>query len=285
MRGMMGLKTLLKIDLCMWTKNGEASLPEVLEQIDKVIPHENVCCKILVDDNSTDRTTEIAKEYGWKIYSNPCHGVPSGANEALRHVDQEFFASFEQDVLLSPSWWGKMQKYMNDPQVGCAQGIRVSTQPMLKAIDQWQYANQHEKLWFSLDNNIFRTKTVRTLQGFPETCPVFCDSALVKRFQNQSFKWIVDMNVVSLHIRSGLRESVNHQFKLMDICYSCQHSPECVSKGKPNLKNMLKIFITSPIRGIQIAIRQDCPKTIFAYPLVRFYYVDATLKFLKKGTL
>jgi glycosyltransferase involved in cell wall biosynthesis len=264
----------------MWTKNGEASLPKALELIDKIIPHENVCCKILVDDNSTDRTTEIAKEYGWTVYSNPHHGVPSGANEALRHVDREFFASFEQDILLSPDWWNKIPQYMNDPQVGCAQGVRVSTEPLLRVFDEWQYANNPEKLWYSLDNNIFRTKTVRASGKFPEICPVCADSMLVERIQSLRFKWIVDMDVVSLHVRAGLKESVYHQYKHSALCARTHVS---ATEAKPSLKNMLKIFVTSPFRGIQIAVTRNCPDAIWAYPLLRFYYVDATLKFWREG--
>jgi len=55
------------VDLVMWTKNGEAFLPEVLTRIEKVIPHENICHKILVDDQSTDRTVEIAEDFNWSI--------------------------------------------------------------------------------------------------------------------------------------------------------------------------------------------------------------------------
>jgi glycosyltransferase involved in cell wall biosynthesis len=65
-----------KVDLVMWAKNGENVLPTVLKRIDEVIPQENICYKILVDDHSTDRTTEINKftrlkrENGEKIVVN-----------------------------------------------------------------------------------------------------------------------------------------------------------------------------------------------------------------------
>lgn len=74
-----------KLDLVMWTKNGEKTLPLVLRQIDEVIPKENVNAKILVDDHSVDDTIKIAKDFNWQVYENPATGIPSGANEALRH--------------------------------------------------------------------------------------------------------------------------------------------------------------------------------------------------------
>jgi hypothetical protein len=76
-----------KVDLVMWTKNGTEYLPIVLKPIDEIIPHENVCHKILVDDNSSDNTAKIAKDFNWTVYQNPYGGIPIGADEALRHVD------------------------------------------------------------------------------------------------------------------------------------------------------------------------------------------------------
>ena len=90
-----------KVDLVMWTKNGAATLPDVLKRIDEAIPNENVCSKILVDDHSTDRTAEIAQGFNWVVYQNPGGGVANGANEALRHVSRDFFVSIEQDLILS----------------------------------------------------------------------------------------------------------------------------------------------------------------------------------------
>ena len=46
----------MKVDLCMWTKNGAKTLPIVLERINKVIPKEQVGEKYIVDDRSRDST-------------------------------------------------------------------------------------------------------------------------------------------------------------------------------------------------------------------------------------
>jgi len=57
------------VDVCMWAKNGERFLPIVLKRIDDVIGRD-VNQKIFVDDSSTDRSVEIAKSFGWKVYPN-----------------------------------------------------------------------------------------------------------------------------------------------------------------------------------------------------------------------
>jgi glycosyltransferase involved in cell wall biosynthesis len=175
-----------KVDLVMWAKNGENVLPTVLKRIDEVIPHEVVCHKILVDDHSTDRTTKIAKEFNWNVYPNPKTGIPSGANEALRHVDQDFFISVEQDVVLAKDWWEKIPPHMNGNKVAVAQGIRMSTEPTLRKLEEYVYSrlkssvNDPIRFGVSMDNNLFRTKIIRQLGGFPSNCLV-CKNTLLRK--------------------------------------------------------------------------------------------------------
>ena len=104
----------MQIDVCMWTKNGEKWLTPVLRRIDEVIPSENINQKILVDDHSVDRTVEIAKDFNWKVYENPSTGISAGANEALRHVKTDIFASFEQDLFLAENWFDLVNRCFDD---------------------------------------------------------------------------------------------------------------------------------------------------------------------------
>jgi glycosyltransferase involved in cell wall biosynthesis len=265
-----------KVDLVMWTKNGATCLPEVLARIDQVIPHENVCHKILVDDHSTDRTVEIAKGFNWDIYLNPRGGIPSGANEALAHVDRDFFVSVEQDIILLRDWWDKLSKYMEDPSVACAQGVRVPTDPVLRLLDEWQSGTpEQRRLQVSMDNNIFRTRVVRSLGGFPEICPVCADTALMKKMRSQTgYKWIIDPDVISLHMRNGLRASVEHRYKLINMCAG---TPYCANNEKPKVVAVFRVFLTSPIRALQIALKKNCPDVLWAYPLLRLYQLNISL--------
>ncbi|MCW4044468.1 MAG: glycosyltransferase [Candidatus Bathyarchaeota archaeon] len=266
-----------KVDLVMWTKNGEFCLPQVLKCIDNVIPHENICHKIIVDDHSTDRTTEIAADFNWDVYPNPQGGIPSGANEALRHVDREFFVSIEQDIILSKTWWSKIPQYMRDPSVGCAQGIRVPTQDVLRLLDDWQFeVLGRKRLLSSMDNNIFRTTVVRYLGGFPVICPVCADTILMKRMLSQTcYKWVIDDTVVSLHVRTGLKSSVEHLYKQINLC---SRTPYCADNTKPPLALVARIFLTSPFRALQVALKQNCPNIIWAYPLLRLYHLSTSLR-------
>jgi glycosyltransferase involved in cell wall biosynthesis len=218
-----------KVDLVMWTKNGEKFLPKVFKRIDEVIPHKVINKKILVDDHSTDRTIEIAKNFKWDVYKNPSTGISSGANEALRHVETEFFISFEQDILLAKDWWTKIPKHMEDRKVVVAQGIRLPTHPSLRKFAEYSYCDaaiapgglsrrrkkDKNAVSESLDNTIYRSDVIRKLGGFPTKCPIFTSSDLFEVVESNGFKWIVDHTVVSDHIRCGLMEEIRHEYSYM----------------------------------------------------------------------
>jgi glycosyltransferase involved in cell wall biosynthesis len=271
-----------KVDIVMWTKNGAAYLPKVLAQIDKVIPKDHVCHKIMVDDHSTDGTPEIAKSFGWTVYPNPHGGIPSGANEALSHVDQEFFVSIEQDVILAKDWWVKISKHLEDPTVACAQGIRVPTDPVLRLLDMWQYGDPAKRASnISMDNNLFRTAVVRSVGGFPNVCRVCTDTVLMKTIHAKTpYRWVIDLEVVSDHIRSDFRGAVEHQYKLNDLCSKTKY---CAPSQIGSLPKMFRILLTSPIRALQIAVKKNCPKVLYAYPLIRYYQVTAEVKWRKQS--
>jgi glycosyltransferase involved in cell wall biosynthesis len=67
--------------------NEEASLPAVLDELRKELPHANV---LVVDDGSTDRTAELASEHGAQVVSFGLNrglpaGIAAGYGYALEH--------------------------------------------------------------------------------------------------------------------------------------------------------------------------------------------------------
>jgi len=52
---------ILKVDLAMWTKNGEQFLREVLNSIEQALPEENINHGIIVDDHGEEQTVRIVK--------------------------------------------------------------------------------------------------------------------------------------------------------------------------------------------------------------------------------
>ncbi len=255
----------IKVDLIMWTYNSEKNLPTVLQRIAQVIPPQCINRKIITDDNSTDRTREIAKEYGWEVHLNNGKGVNDNTKTALSLVSAPVFCSFEHDIILNPDWWQKISKHMDDPTVAVAQGVRVSTNRAFRLIDD--YSNRrgdfgHE----SLDNNIAKTEFVRKF-GYNE---VGTPPAL----QAAGLKWVLDRTVVSDHIRDSLWDNIMHDYK-MQVYFPTPHM---------RLLN-LRLLLTSPIRSIHMAYKMKYPLMLLVYPIDRLAIFFGSLRKTKKARI
>lgn len=264
-----------KLDLVMWTKDGESFLPTVLNRIEEVVPIEFVHRKIFIDDSSKDRSVEIARLFNWDVRPNPKGGIPSGANKALSHVTTDFFISVEQDVLLAKDWWDKITPYMENELVACAQGIRTSTDPILKKWDEYVYSGMKSAtssiFAVSIDNNIFRTRVVRQLGGFPRICPVCTDTVLIKRTIENGFKWIIDKSVVSEHLRPNRGKFYEHEYNLWK---QCTHTKYC-GGASISLPSAIRIFLASPIRASVMAYKTRSPLMLWVCPKTRYYRMKA----------
>lgn len=271
-----------KLDIVTWAKNGASVLPIVLKRVDDVIPKEAIGNKILVDDSSTDGTPVIAKDFGWIVYPNSRGGVGSGANLAFHHVMTEHFISIEQDVLLARDWFEKMLKHIEEKNVAVAQGWRISNHPVIGEIDKY-VMERFKQSFCSMDNNIYRTKIIRALGGFPEHLKYAGVDAYIKqRVENAGFKWVFDSSVISIHLRKGgLREHIRRYYLYgMDVPVLAREKL-FTKTSEPNKYSTARnayIAFFSPIRGLEIAVNRRCPKVVYYYPLMRFSHFAGFLK-------
>src|SRR4030067_1655620 len=198
-----------KVDLVMWTKNGSETLPLTLKRIGEVIPKAVVNKRIIVDDDSSDNTRQIATALGWTVIPNKGHGISDGANTALANVNSEFFISFEQDLLLARDWWNRIPPLLENPKVAAASGIRFADKPRgIRKLQQyvakkyrgeanlasWLRSRQTAAftLGKTLDNTIYKTSTIKSLGGFPMTrVNAGVDTILAYEIDQAGYEWIV----------------------------------------------------------------------------------------------
>ncbi len=247
----------MKVDLAMWAKNGERFLPRVLRQIETAIPEECVHQRIFVDDSSSDLSVQIALDFNWTVYPNREGYISGGCREALKHVDCDYFVGLEQDILLAENWWERITPHMRDASVAVAQGIRIASDPVIRLLEV-----EEQDSW-SFDNNLHRSRIAKKI-GFRNE-PLGVDGWYKQDIALAGYKWIVDPSVVSIHLRPGVRYYVRHE-----------HIFNMMAKTPPTLSKLLRLAATSPMRGLQLAIKNKVPSFTFAYPYVR-------LMFLKDG--
>jgi glycosyltransferase involved in cell wall biosynthesis len=270
------------IDIVMWAKNGESTLPMVLKRINQVIPQKVVNNKILVDDNSTDQTAQIAKIEGWEVIPNQGTGIGDGANTALQHVTTTYFASFEQDLLLNPCWWNLISADLARAKsrrlnIGVISGVRLADKPIgLRKLEEYRLEKQRQKSsderarvfwWFkTLDNTLYKTSVIRQLGGFPkvpESAGV--DNVLAARLHDSGYVWLVDYGIVSTHLRKGIRHEFKHNYwygKNYSLLY------QIMKWKRLTLRSQFPGILSSPCRGLEIAIKKKAPEIIYIHPFI-----------------
>ena len=286
------------VDLVMWTKNGAATLPPVLKRISEVIPSSSVNNCIIADDRSTDDTVRIAESFGWQVIPNKGTGISDGANTALNHVTAESFVSFEQDLLLARDWWTKIPKFLENPRVAAASGMRFADKPRGVRLLQKYVAKKYRgeaylaswlrtrqmaafTLGKTLDNTIWKTEAVRSVGGFPKIkVNAGVDTTLAYRLQAAGYQWVVDYNVQSTHLRMGLRQELQHQYWYATQLNEIWGRIEKETNRPPPLtrSSVLSRFITSPFTGVFVAVRTREPSIAYIHPLIRFYYLKGFLE-------
>jgi GT2 family glycosyltransferase len=250
-----------KYDVCIWAKNGARYLNPVLKRIDTVIPKENRGKKIFVDDSSIDNSVEIAKKLGWTVYPNKRGGVSGGFNEALKHVETEQFISIEQDVILGANWFNVVPKLMEDKDVAVAAGIRIPSHPILRAIYEDKLQNEFAgEILTSLDNNVWRTDAIRDVGGIPTDQKSGADKELFVKLAEKGYKWVVTRDVKSIHIRDGIKSTLEHYRSASLRSYRKQRL------GDMNSSQVTNKFRTGMERALRIAVRKNEPSILAVYP-------------------
>ena len=276
----------MKVDLCMWTKNGAKTLPIVLERINKVIPKEQVGEKYIVDDRSHDSTLRIANHYGWNVICNKGSGISDGANTALDLVQTGLFCSFEQDVLLAPDWWSKVSPLiLGKPNVAVACGLRfLPKQNFCSNVETYELTRKDTDYpagyGKTLDNTIWNTQLLRTVGGFPKLKYAGLDTYLHNRFAAQGYQWLVNYDVKSVHYHTGfLSELRRYYFYALSLPqlynriggFSNLYSSDTVGRFLWKLGK-------SPASAFRMALKMDDGRLMAAYPAMRLCWLLGYLR-------
>ena len=272
----------MKVDLVMWTLNGEKTLPLVLSRINQIIPKEVVNQRLIVDDDSKDNTVTIAEKYGWNVIKNEGKGISDGANTARKHVKTSYFCSFEQDVFLSPDWWNKVSALIiNKEGVGAACGLRfLPRDDFCSSVEPYQLTRKDVDFYGSygktLDNTIWSTEALRSIGGFPKVNFAGIDTFVFCSLKSKGYRWLVDYEVKSVHLHYGglLNEFKHYYFygKSLPEIYS-RLKKFCTFYEKENLSRLFLRFLKSPISSLKMSLKMHDARLMFCYPIIRLCWL------------
>lgn len=282
----------MAVDLVMWVYNGEHTLKAVLDRINSVIPEGQVNQKIVVDDGSTDNSRSIAMSCGWQVVNNFGKGIGDGANTALKHVETEYFVSFEQDVLVAPDWWNKVALPTIQHKYAVGSGIRYNSKPK-GVINLLKYTEEKHRnksldnsksrkflgIGKTLDNTIYNTAIIRSLGGFPNFgANAGIDLVLAWNVIAHDYNWYVNFDAVSIHLRTGLFDELRHQrwYGMQRSIINDELKRRGVKENIPKMRVVSHLF-APPIQGLAAALKTRDATICYIYPLIRFFYVWGVL--------
>jgi tetratricopeptide (TPR) repeat protein len=88
----------MELSLCAIVKNEEAALPQCLSSVKDIVDE-----MVILDTGSSDRTVEIAKEFGARVYHFEwCNNFSTARNESLKYVRGEWVLVLDADEVLVP---------------------------------------------------------------------------------------------------------------------------------------------------------------------------------------
>ena len=97
----------MKVSVVIAAYNEETFLPLVLTSLQKQtfrLPYEI----IVVDNNSTDKTAEVAKSFGARVVQEKKQGYAPTVNAGFRAAQGEIITRADSDYLLPPDWMQKL---------------------------------------------------------------------------------------------------------------------------------------------------------------------------------
>lgn len=99
----------MKLSLCAIAKNEEATLPKCLSSVQGVVDE-----IIVLDTGSSDRTGEVARNFGAKVYNYQwCNDFSAARNEALKYVQADWVLVLDADEALVPEIVPSLKQAIN----------------------------------------------------------------------------------------------------------------------------------------------------------------------------
>ncbi len=194
------------------SSNAERIINEVIEEI---YEHEN-CEIIVIDSNSSDKTSEITKQTldksvldrkKWKIISAERPGKSHAVNLALRICKSEIIIMIDADVTLERGWLKKFQISLATKNVGVASGIEIRNE---------NQGNSTRQYYRSYSNKL------RSLESSHDTTPVL-EGGLISWRKSALEDFLLDEGVNAddaqitfRAIRNGYRTIVNPKIVFYD---------------------------------------------------------------------
>jgi len=279
------MSALVTVGICV--KNGEKMLQNAIDSIlNQNYPQEQIQL-ILVDDGSTDKTSQILKKYvealggRARAFKSSWQGLGSARNFIVSKSKGKYLLFVDADEILTRDYVKTQVEVMeNNPQVGITAGVFKIVQGNLilnlevapNIVNQKNFGKpkgfllKTDKL-IGTGGTTFRTAAIRQVNGFDESIKgAGEDIDLVLRIKKAG--WLIEANTAELYELHGGLSTPHALFKKYYwYGYGCQRSFQ-KTRGAFSVPRM------SPIAGLVTGLLYSFPaykflgqKQMFLLPL------------------
>ncbi len=182
----------MKIDVVIPTL-GEWCLPYCVRSVRKHIPVNKL---ILVGPSNNEKLrhlTDIFVPFDEK-------NVGKARAKGLEHVETEYYASVDSDVLVNSQWYRWCINTIQNKDVGACQGYAKPVAKIYGPLDE-QFVRRGGlggKGLCGLANTLLRTSVVKEI-GMP-LIPLHEDWALLSRIEQAGYRWVSNMDLITDHL-------------------------------------------------------------------------------------
>ena len=139
--------TNVKYSVIIPAYNAERTLPLTLEALQRQTVPPNEYEIIVVDDGSTDRTAQIAEQYGVQVIRQENQGPAAARNVGVRMAHGEIVLFTDADCAPREDWIEKMTAPFADPEVVGTKGAYLTRQRALMArFVQLEYEDRYDRM-------------------------------------------------------------------------------------------------------------------------------------------
>jgi glycosyltransferase involved in cell wall biosynthesis len=103
----------VRLSVVLITQDEEANLPRTLESVMPLVADGRGEI-IVVDSGSSDRTVEIARSFGAKIFNEPWNGFAAQKNSAMDKANAEWVLQLDADEALESELAGEIDKALDE---------------------------------------------------------------------------------------------------------------------------------------------------------------------------
>lgn len=193
------------VSVVVTSRNNEETIGECIESIVQLnYPKKNLEI-LLIDANSTDKTAQIAAEYGAKVISMPGN-APAAYNFAMKIAKYDILAFIDSDAKVEREWLRKLVPFLNDPKTaGVSGSIETwnAKNPWARSIG-YDIKSRYARLGsyagrVATMNLLFKRKVLEEIGGFDEDFPSQYDTELGYRISSKGYRIAFERNAICYH--------------------------------------------------------------------------------------